>query len=110
MNDVITHQMVNDFILDLPDAQIDFPFGSRVAVYDVKGNMFAVVAEKSDPVRLSLRCDPLLAENLRLKYESVMAGEHLNKKNWNTIVLTGQLTWPEIKDLINHSYNLVINE
>jgi predicted DNA-binding protein (MmcQ/YjbR family) len=68
--------------------------------------MFALVAEKSDPVRLSLKSDPQLAEMLRKKYETVMPGHHLNKKHWNTIVLTGQLDWQEIKDLIRHSYAL----
>jgi predicted DNA-binding protein (MmcQ/YjbR family) len=69
--------------------------------------MFALVAEKSDPVNLSLKCDPTLAELLREKYESVMPGYHLNKKHWNTLLLTGQLGWEEVKDLIRHSYNLV---
>jgi predicted DNA-binding protein (MmcQ/YjbR family) len=69
--------------------------------------MFALVDEKSDPINLSLKCDPKLAETLREKYESVMPGYHLNKKHWNTILLTGQLSWPEIQDLIRHSYILV---
>ena len=69
--------------------------------------MFALVREKKEPVQLSLKCDPLLAETLRAKYESVLPGYHLNKKHWNTIVLTGQLSWDEIKDLIRLSYNLV---
>ncbi|HET7673152.1 MAG TPA: MmcQ/YjbR family DNA-binding protein [Candidatus Saccharimonadales bacterium] len=69
--------------------------------------MFALIAEGSDPVRLSLKCDPKLSELLREKYESVMPGYHLNKKHWNTLVLSGQLPWEEIQALILHSYNLV---
>jgi predicted DNA-binding protein (MmcQ/YjbR family) len=77
-------------------------------VYKAKDKMFALVAEKSDPIRISLKCDPLLAETLREKYETVLPGYHLNKKHWNTIILTGQLPWDEVKDLINLSYRLVI--
>jgi predicted DNA-binding protein (MmcQ/YjbR family) len=69
--------------------------------------MFALVTENKLPVQLSLKCDPILAETLREKYETVLTGYHLNKKHWNTIVLTGQLSWDEIKDLIRHSYDLV---
>jgi predicted DNA-binding protein (MmcQ/YjbR family) len=69
--------------------------------------MFALVAEKSSPIKLSLKCDPLLAATLREKYESVMPGYHLNKKHWNTLLLTGQLSWEEVQDLIRHSYALV---
>jgi predicted DNA-binding protein (MmcQ/YjbR family) len=60
------------------------------------------------PVRISLKCDPQLAELLRGKYEEVMPGYHLNKKHWNTIVLSGQLSWEEVQGLIRHSYDLVM--
>lgn len=69
--------------------------------------MFALIAEGTDPLRLSLKCDPQLAETLRERYETVMPGYHLNKKHWNTVLLTGQLSWDEVKDLIRHSYELV---
>lgn len=93
----------------MPTARLEYPFGEGVAVYKTGDKMFALVAEKSNPVRLSLKCDPILAENLRAKYESVMPGYHLNKKHWNTIILSGQLPWDDIKDLIRHSHNLVFS-
>jgi len=104
----MTHKKVEEYLLSMPNAKLDYPFGEEAAVYKANDKMFAIVAEKSDPVRISLKCDPLLAMTLREKYESVMPGYHLNKKHWNTIVLSGQLTWDEVKDLIRHSYNLVI--
>jgi predicted DNA-binding protein (MmcQ/YjbR family) len=104
---MVSHLEVEAYLLSMPNARLDYPFGEEVAVYKVGDKMFALVAEKSDPVRISLKCDPRLAETLREKYESVMPGYHLNKKHWNTIVLTGQLSWEEIQDLIRHSYNLV---
>jgi predicted DNA-binding protein (MmcQ/YjbR family) len=104
---MVSHLDVEAYLLSMPNARLDYPFGEEVAVYKVGDKMFALVAEKSDPVRISLKCDPRLAETLREKYESVMPGYHLNKKHWNTIVLTGQLSWEEIQDLIRHSYNLV---
>lgn len=93
----------------MPKARLDYPFGKDVAVYKAGDKMFALVAEKTDPVRISLKCDPLLAVTLREKYETVLPGYHLNKKHWNTIILSGQLPWDEVKDLIRHSYNLVAN-
>src|SRR5690606_4753748 len=98
---------VEEYLLSMPNAWLDYPFGEGVAVYKVKDKMFALVKEGSEPVRISLKCDPKLAETLREKYETVMPGYHLNKKHWNTIVLTGQLGWEEVKDLIRHSYQLV---
>lgn len=114
---MISHKEVEKYLLSMPNAKLDYPFGEEVAVYKIvrgpsshkEGKMFALVAEKSDPVRISLKCDPTLAETLRDKYETVMPGYHLNKKHWNTIVLTGQLEWKEVQDLIRHSYELVTN-
>lgn len=101
------HTTVEEYILSMPNARLDYPFGQNVAVYKVDDRMFALIQEGSDPLRLSLKCDPQLAELLRSKYESVMPGYHLNKKHWNTVILTGQLSWAEVQDLIRHSYELV---
>ena len=103
----MTHKQVEEYILSMPGTKLDYPFGEDVAVYKVKDKMFALIQEQKEPVRLSLKCDPQLAEALRQKYESVLPGYHLNKKHWNTIILSGQLTWEEVQDLIKHSYDLV---
>jgi len=107
----MTHKEVETYILSFAGAHLDYPFGEGVAVYKATNEkMFALISEGSKPLRISLKCDPLLARTLRERYESVMPGYHLNKKHWNTIVLTGQLTWEEIQDLIRHSYLLVTGE
>lgn len=103
----MNHKSVEKELLGYPGAKLDYPFGPNTAVYKVNDKMFALMTEKKLPVQLSLKCDPLLAETLREKYETVLPGYHLNKKHWNTILLTGQLSWDEVKDLIRLSYNLV---
>jgi predicted DNA-binding protein (MmcQ/YjbR family) len=105
---MMDHKTVEDYLLSLPNAVLDYPFGEGVAVYKAGDKMFALITEDKVPVQLSLKCDPLLAETLREKYETVLPGYHLNKKHWNTLVLTGQLPWEEVQALIRHSYDLVI--
>lgn len=102
------HKTVEQYILSMPNAWLDYPFGEGVAVYKVQDKMFALIAEGKDPVQLSLKCDPELAKLLREKYDEVMPGYHLNKKHWNTLVLAGQLPWEEVQGFIRHSYELVI--
>jgi predicted DNA-binding protein (MmcQ/YjbR family) len=108
------HKSVEEYILSMPNSFLDYPFGEDVAVYKIgskeqpgEGKMFALISESKEPLNLSLKCDPQLAVILREKYETVMAGYHLNKKHWNTIVLTGQLPLEEVQALIRHSYDLV---
>jgi len=98
---------LHEYLIAKEGAKLDYPFGEQPAVYKVNDKMFAIVNEDKSPLRVSLKCDPGLAEVLREKYETVMPGYHLNKKHWNTIVLSGQLEKDEIVDLINHSYELV---
>lgn len=105
--DAISHKTVEEYVLSMPNATLDYPFGESVAVYKVQDKMFALIAEDKEPLNLSLKCDPQLAETLREKYVTVMPGYHLNKKHWNTIILSGEMPWDEIQDLIRHSYDLV---
>ena len=104
------HKTVEEYILSMPNAKLEYPFGKDVAVYKANDKMFALIAEGSDPVRHSLKCDPQLATLLREKYETVLPGYHLNKKHWNTLILSGQLPWEEVQDLIRHSYILVTEQ
>lgn len=109
----MTHKDIEDYLLSFPDSWLDFPFGKDTSVYKVghketgEGKMFALINNGSKPLRVSLKCDPILAVNLRAKYETVVGGDHLNKKNWNTIICSGQLDDEEIKDLARLSYRLV---
>lgn len=109
----MTHKELETYLLSFPNTWLDFPFGEGTSVYKVgdkaadDGKMFAIISDNSNPLRVSLKCDPGLAEILREKYESVVPGYHLNKKHWNTVICSGQLNDDEIKDLVNLSYQLV---
>lgn len=104
---------IEKYLLDMPDAWLDFPFGEDTSVYKVgkdekgKGKMFALIDDKANPLRISLKCDPQLAETLRATYETVLPGYHLNKKHWNTIICTGQVPDDELRSLMQISYRLV---
>lgn len=112
----MTHKELETYLLSFPNAWLDFPFGEGTSVYKIghketgEGKMFALIDDNSKPLRVSLKCDPLLAETLREKYESVVPGYHLNKKHWNTIICTGQLSDDEVKDLARLSHDLVVGK
>lgn len=109
----MNYELVDEYLLAYEGSTKSYPFGKKTAVYSVVPNgemepeMFALIEEGKSPVRLSLKCDPKLSKLLRDKYETVMPGNHLNHNLWNTVLLTGQLDWEEIKGLIRLSYDLV---
>ncbi|MBP1936483.1 putative DNA-binding protein (MmcQ/YjbR family) [Paenibacillus sediminis] len=97
-------QQFIDYCMGKIGASADYPFGPEPLVMKVGGKMFALISNSS----ISLKCDPVIAENLRQQHSSVKPGYHLNKKHWNSIEIDGSLTVQDINDMIDHSYTLVV--
>lgn len=106
--------MTRDELLDvctgLPGAVEDYPFGDGVAVFKVGGRMFALVPLDAELVSVNLKCDPELALALRTTYAAVRPGYHTNKRHWNTVVVDGSIPDAELREMINHSYELVVRK
>ncbi|WP_425146456.1 MmcQ/YjbR family DNA-binding protein [Deinococcus sp.] len=92
----------------LPGSRETFPFGEQTLVMKVGGKIYALLALDSEPLDLSLKCDPLRAEQLRSQFEDVIPGYHLNKRHWNTLRLGGKLDADLVSELLAHSYALVV--
>lgn len=86
----------------------EFPFGDQTLVYKVLGKIFALTSLDTTPVSVNLKCDPELAVQLREEYDCVMPGYHMNKKHWNTVVVDGSAKDAQLREWIDHSYDLVV--
>ena len=95
--------------LALPGASESFPFGEGVSVFKVGGKLFALSRLDSDPFEVSLKCEPDLADQLRRAYPAVRPGYHLNKRHWNTVTLDGTIEDRLVADMIEDSYDLVVD-
>lgn len=100
-------QTISSYCLLKKGAIQDYPFGNDVLVIKVASKMFALISEQKNQLTISLKCDPVLAENLRQQYPCITPGYHLNKSHWNTIVVDGSLSKSELSKMIDHSYDLV---
>jgi predicted DNA-binding protein (MmcQ/YjbR family) len=76
-------------------------------VFKVGGKMFALATLDEVPTTVNLKCDPDLALELRDRYEQITPGYHMNKKHWNTVEIEGDIPYPELRKMIEHSYDLV---
>ena len=85
----------------------DTPFGPDVLVFKVGGKMFALAALDAVPTTVNLKCDPDLALELRDRYEQITPGYHMNKRHWNTVKIESGIAGPELRKMIDHSYDLV---
>jgi predicted DNA-binding protein (MmcQ/YjbR family) len=98
-----------EYCLTKPGATEGTPFGPDVLVFKVGGKMFALAVLDEVPITVNLKCDPDLALDLRDRYEQIKPGYHMNKKHWNTIEIEGGIPAVELRRMIDHSYELVVN-
>lgn len=95
------------FCVSLPDVIESYPFDETTKVMKVSGKMFAIFGKEET---ISLKCEPNKALEYRTIYQSVTAGYHLNKTHWNTIELNGDVDQADLKLMIIHSYQCVIEK
>ena len=85
----------------------DFPFDEHTLCFRVMGKIFAITSF-SLPFSVNLKCDPEKAVELRERYEEIQPGYHMNKKHWNTVTFDGNLPDKLLKELTDHSYDLIV--
>ncbi len=103
----MTFEELDEYLLNLQGATFDYPFDEKVRVYRISEKIFALT-EKTSPLWINLKCDPIYALELRSLYEGITAGYHMNKKHWNTVIAeSSDVDEETIKELIDHSYELV---
>jgi predicted DNA-binding protein (MmcQ/YjbR family) len=105
----MTPEELRERCLDFNGSEETFPFGPETSVFKVAGKVFALSALEGEPLRVSVKCEPALAERLREDHEAVIPGYHLNKRHWNTVILDGSLPDKMVGDMIEDSYDLVVS-
>ena len=86
----------------------DFPFGESTLVFRVKNKIFLLVSLDASPLQFNAKCEPDKAIELREQYDAIQPGYHMNKKHWNTVTLDGSISTVLIKEMINDSYDLIV--
>lgn len=98
---------VAEYCLSKLRAEEAYPFGPDVTVMRVHGKLFALMPASDNPRSINLKCDPTRAILLRQDHPEITPGYHMNKMHWNTLDLTGNLPDDLVRELIDHSYELV---
>lgn len=97
-----------EFANGLNGVEETFPFGPDTLVFKFGGKIFLLISLDETPLRLNAKCNPDKALELREEFpENVLPGYHMNKKHWNTIVVNNNIKLSFVKEIIEHSHNLV---
>jgi predicted DNA-binding protein (MmcQ/YjbR family) len=97
---------LRDYCLVKPAVTEGFPFGEDTLVFKVGEKIF-LITSLGQP-SFNVKCDPEKAVELREQFDEVKPGYHMNKKHWNTVRTDGSLTNRQLRDMIDHSYGLVL--
>lgn len=101
-------ETIREYVLQKPSVTEGFPFGEDTLVFKVNEKIFLLAGLDSDPLQFNVKCDPDRAIELRDEFpDSVLPGYHMNKKHWNTVIVNGRLSAKQLKEMIDHSYELV---
>ena len=102
-------ESLQEYCLSKTGAEETLPFGPDTLVYKVGGKVFLLTSLDAETFRFNVKCDPDLAVELREEYPCVQPGYHMNKKHWNTIFADGSVSNQQLKEWIDHSYELVVD-
>lgn len=100
-------ESLREFCLAKKGTTEETPFDNTTLVFKVMGKMYCLVSLEV-PHSINVKCNPEWAEQLREQYEEIKTGYHMNKRHWNTVSLTGTIDEEMVKELIDHSYTLVV--
>ena len=90
-------------------AEETYPFSAEASVFKVRGKIFAIAHLAAEPPRISLKCEPDLAAQLRADHPAIRPGYHLNKRHWNTVAVDGSLPEGLLRDMVEDSYDLIVS-
>ncbi|MGB5361942.1 MAG: MmcQ/YjbR family DNA-binding protein [Aureibaculum sp.] len=98
-----------EYCLNKKHVTEEFPFDEQTLVFKVMGKMFALSGLERIPHEINLKCDPERSIELREAYDGLIySGYHMSKLHWNTIVIESGVPDSLIRELIDHSYDLVV--
>lgn len=105
------YDWMDGFLLDKKGVTKDFKEEWNWIRYQIGGKMFAALCLNGDgkPYYITLKLEPAEGEFLRGQYKDIVPGYYMNKEHWNSIDPDGNVPEELLKDLLDKSYELVLN-
>lgn len=112
-----SHDWLDAHLLAKPGATKDYKVEWEWQRYQVGGKMFAATMRPGPQHReyagrnlVSLKCDPAWSEQLRAEHPDILPGFYADKRCWISVDLDGNVPENLLRELCDHSYNLVFNK
>ncbi len=100
-------EQLRSYCLSKAHVEECLPFGPDTLVFKVAGKAFLLVGLDTISLQFNVKCDPEKAQTLREQFSCIVPGYHMNKKHWNTVIVDGTLTFKQLTEHIDHSYDII---
>lgn len=112
------YDWLDQYLLGLPGTEKDFKAEWGWDRYMIRGKLFAAICTPAgmkderynDHTLVNLKCEPRMAELYRAEYPEVLPGFYCDKKNWNAVLLDGELDGELLREMCRQSYELVLHK
>lgn len=107
----MNEQTLDAYCRKQPGSTHDYQMDWECDRYQIGGKIFAMLGGDSKGVRiLTIKCDPMRAEELRESYEGIVPGYHMNKSHWNSVYLDADIPEGLWEKMIEHAYETVLQK
>lgn len=104
------YEWIDEYCLSKKAAEKDYKVEWEATRYFIGGKIFVMIGgDKYKKAIITLKCEPIFGQFLRDENKNIVPGYHMNKKHWNSVYLDGDVPDDLLKQMINMSYELVLN-
>ncbi len=100
---------LREYCLSKKEVTECLPFDDITLVFKVMDKVFALIKLDCE-LNITLKSNPDKAIELRESYNCIKPAFHMNKMHWNTILIDSSISTNLIYELIDDSYNLVVDK
>ncbi|MCS7463879.1 MmcQ/YjbR family DNA-binding protein [Paenibacillus doosanensis] len=105
----MNHERLIELGLTYYGTSLRYPFDPDMPVLYVRNKIFALLGKQQGVESVNLKTLPDEAWLQRETYPgAVIPGYHMNKKHWNTVILSGTVPDDVLVTMFRESYELVV--
>lgn len=105
------YDWIDSYLMEKKSVTKDFKVEWNWIRYQIGGKMFAAICldDNNEPHYITLKLEPMEGEFLRKEYEDIIEGYYMNKVHWNSVNPNGNVPDELLKEMLDKSYQLVLN-
>ena len=104
------YSWMDEYCLSKRGVEKDFKPEWNATRYMIRGKMFAMQGgDKEGKPIFTMKLSPMDGQALRSQFKDIIPGYYMNKEHWNSLYLEGDVPDDIVKDMLDQSYEILLN-